>query len=52
MLNSSFVVPKAVNEPVRNYEPNSKEVKSLLATYKEMFNEVSENSPIHQWKGG
>lgn len=30
-------VPFAINEPVRSYEPGSSEVKSLIATYKEMW---------------
>ena len=32
-------VPLAINEPVRSYEPGSDEVKSLIATYKEMWKE-------------
>ncbi len=32
-------VPFAVNEPVRTYEPGSAEVKSLIATYKQMWKE-------------
>ncbi|AZI66852.1 L-glutamate gamma-semialdehyde dehydrogenase [Kaistella daneshvariae] len=32
-------VPLAINEPVRSYEPGSEEVKSLIATYKEMWKE-------------
>ncbi len=35
-------VPYAVNEPVRSYEPGSAEVKSLIATYKEMWKEKFE----------
>ncbi len=35
-------VPFAVNEPVRSYEPGSAEVKSLLAAYKQMWNEKAE----------
>ncbi len=34
-------VPFAVNEPVRTYAPGSAEVKSLIATYKEMWKEKS-----------
>lgn len=30
-------VPFAVNEPVRTYEPGSKDVKSLISTYKKMW---------------
>src|SRR5690606_12007525 len=32
-------VPLAINETVRSYEPGSDEVKSLIATYKEMWKE-------------
>ncbi|TXF74940.1 L-glutamate gamma-semialdehyde dehydrogenase [Chryseobacterium sp.] len=35
-------VPFAVNEPVRTYEPGSAEVKSLIATYKQMWKEKVE----------
>lgn len=35
-------VPLAVNEPVRAYEPNSPEVKSLIDTYKKMWAEKVE----------
>ncbi len=35
-------VPFAVNEPVRSYEPGSDEVKSLIATYKQMWKEKGE----------
>lgn len=35
-------VPYAVNEPVRSYEPGSPEVKSLIATYKQMWKEKVE----------
>ncbi len=35
-------VPFAVNEPVRSYEPGSDEVKSLIATYKQMWKEKVE----------
>ncbi len=38
-------VPFAVNEPVRTYEPGSAEVKSLIATYKQMWKE-SVNIPM------
>jgi 1-pyrroline-5-carboxylate dehydrogenase len=42
MANAHFKVPEAINEPVNSYEPNSKEVKSLLGKYKEM----NEQEPI------
>ncbi len=35
-------VPYAVNEPVKSYEPGSAEVKSLISTYKNMWNEKLE----------
>lgn len=35
-----YNVPKAVNEPVKSYTPNSTERAELLATYKKMNNEV------------
>ena len=38
MARGFFNVPKAVNEPVKGYAPDSPEREELLATYKEMFN--------------
>jgi 1-pyrroline-5-carboxylate dehydrogenase len=38
MLKGFFNVPKAVNEPVKSYAPNSPEKNSVLATYKAMWN--------------
>lgn len=35
-------VPFAVNEPVRSYEPGSPEVESIIATYKQMWQEKVE----------
>ncbi|MGX9987008.1 L-glutamate gamma-semialdehyde dehydrogenase [Soonwooa purpurea] len=35
-------VPIAINEPVNSYEPGSKEVKSLIATYKKMWDQKIE----------
>jgi len=35
-----FHVPKAVNEPVKSYAPNSPEKASVLAAYKKMWNET------------
>jgi 1-pyrroline-5-carboxylate dehydrogenase len=34
-----FHVPKAVNEPVKSYAPNSSEKAAVLATYKQMWKE-------------
>ncbi len=39
MANGFFKVPKAINEPVRDYAPGSPERESLLAMYKKMYNE-------------
>ena len=39
MLKGFFHVPKAVNEPVKSYAPNSPEKAAVLATYKKMWNE-------------
>jgi len=39
MASGFYNVPKAVNEPVKAYAPNSPEKKSLLDTYKKMYNE-------------
>ena len=38
MLKGFFHVPKAVNEPVKSYAPNSPERAAVLAAYKEMWN--------------
>lgn len=35
-----FLVPKAVNEPVKTYAPNSPEKAAVLAAYKKMWNET------------
>jgi 1-pyrroline-5-carboxylate dehydrogenase len=37
-----FNVPKAVNEPVKSYAPNSPEKAAVLAAYKKMWNESIE----------
>ncbi len=39
MLKGFFNVPKAVNEPVKSYAPNSPEKTAVLAAYKVMWNE-------------
>jgi 1-pyrroline-5-carboxylate dehydrogenase len=39
MSNGFYNVPKAVNEPVREYRPGSQEVKSLMAMYHKMYAE-------------
>ena len=38
MLKGFFNVPKAVNEPVKGYAPNSPEKVAVLSAYKEMWN--------------
>ncbi|MFZ4435584.1 MAG: L-glutamate gamma-semialdehyde dehydrogenase [Flavobacterium psychrophilum] len=39
MLKGFFKVPKAVNEPVKSYAPNSPEKTAVLAAYRKMWNE-------------
>jgi len=39
MASGFYKVPKAVNEPVKSYAPNSAERKELLDTYKKMYQE-------------
>ncbi len=39
MANGFYKVPKAINEPIKEYAPGSPERKSLLAMYKKMYNE-------------
>jgi len=39
MTKGFFHVPKAVNEPVKSYAPNSPEKSAVLAAYKKMWNE-------------
>jgi 1-pyrroline-5-carboxylate dehydrogenase len=40
MSKGFFHVPKAVNEPVKSYAPNSPEKTAVLAAYKKMWNET------------
>lgn len=40
MLKGFFKVPKAINETVKNYAPNSPEKEAVLAAYKKMWNET------------
>ena len=49
MSNAIFNVPKAVNEPVKSYAPNSKEKEELLATYRKM---MAETKDIPMYIGG
>ncbi len=46
MANGFFTVPKAINEPVRDYAPGSKERTNLLAMYKKMHKE-SVDIPVY-----
>jgi 1-pyrroline-5-carboxylate dehydrogenase len=46
MARGFFNVPKAVNEPVKEYAPGSPERTELLATYKAMFNS-NVDVPMH-----
>ena len=39
MLKGFFKVPKAINEAVKSYAPNSPEKEAVLAAYKKMWNE-------------
>ncbi|WP_366186737.1 L-glutamate gamma-semialdehyde dehydrogenase [Flavobacterium ovatum] len=38
MLKGFFKTPKAINEPVKNYSPNSPEKKAVLEVYSKMWN--------------
>jgi 1-pyrroline-5-carboxylate dehydrogenase len=40
MLKGFFNIPKAVNEPVKSYAPNSPEKAAVQAAYKKMWNET------------
>ncbi|WP_140484839.1 L-glutamate gamma-semialdehyde dehydrogenase [Flavobacterium sp. GSA192] len=40
MLKGFFKVPKAINEPVKSYAPNSPEKEAVLVAYKKMWNET------------
>jgi 1-pyrroline-5-carboxylate dehydrogenase len=42
MLKGFFHTPKAVNEPVKSYAPNSPEKAAVLAAYKKMWSETIE----------
>ena len=49
MNNSIVNVPNPVNEPIKDYKPNSPEKDSVLATYKELKNSTTN---IKMWIGG
>ena len=46
MVKGFFNVPKAVNEPVKSYAPNSPEKTAVLAAYKQMWN-AKIDVPLH-----
>ena len=47
MSNAFYNVPVAINEPVRSYAPGSAERASLLAKYKEMYNQDPIDVPLY-----
>lgn len=47
MANAHFNVPKAVNEPINSYAPGTPERESLLAKYKEMYNQEPIDVPMY-----
>jgi 1-pyrroline-5-carboxylate dehydrogenase len=47
MANALFKVPEAVNEPVRPYIPGTDEHTSLIAKYREMYNQEPIDVPMH-----
>ena len=47
MPNAIHKVPVPSNEPVKGYAPNSAEKASLLATYKEMYNQTPIDVPMY-----
>ena len=47
MSNALFKVPTAVNEPVKGYAPGSPEHTSLIAKYKEMYNQSPIDVPMY-----
>ena len=47
--NSIVNVPTPVNEPIKNYKPNSPERESVLATYKALKDSTTD---VKMWIGG
>lgn len=47
MANAHFEVPLAVNEPINSYEPGSPEKESLIAKYREMYNQEPIDVPMY-----
>ena len=49
MNNSIVNVPNPINEPIKDYKPNSAEKESVLAVYKELKNSKTD---VKMWIGG
>ena len=49
MNNSVVNVPIPVNEPIKDYKPNSPEKDSVLATYKNLKDSTTD---VKMWIGG
>jgi 1-pyrroline-5-carboxylate dehydrogenase len=49
MNNSIVNVPDPINEPIKDYKPNSPEKESVLATYKDLKNSKTD---VKMWIGG
>ena len=47
MANAFFEAPVAINEPINDYEPGSPEIKSLLAKYREMYEQDPIDVPMY-----
>ena len=47
MANAHFKVPQAINEPINSYAPGTPERESLLAKYKEMYNQDPIDVPMY-----
>ena len=47
MSNALFKVPTAINEPVKEYAPGSTDHTSLIAKYKEMYNQSPIDVPMY-----
>jgi 1-pyrroline-5-carboxylate dehydrogenase len=47
MANAHFKVPKAINEPINSYAPGTPEKESLIAKYREMYNQEPIDVPMY-----
>ena len=47
MANAFYEAPVAINEPINDYEPGSPEIKSLLAKYREMYEQDPIDVPMY-----